>query len=159
MKFIVPLKHSDKGIDYGSVMADGISGMEVRFSFEGCNIWYYSRKAEGRDMFVYLDARLREKENDDFLRRMESNVEKKPENRDELYAEEAHRDKCAIFGTLAIITNSGKEPENEYVDYKSRCNDDRHFQERSGCRPRLYAGRACSLRLDVLGLHRPSLVL
>ena len=41
MKFIVPLKRSDKGIDYGPVMAGGISGMEGHFPFEGRNIWYY----------------------------------------------------------------------------------------------------------------------
>lgn len=122
MRFIVPLKRSDRGIDYGPVMAGGISGMEGHFAFEGRNIWYYRRTVEGHDMFVYLDTRLREKESDDFLSRVESNLEKKPEKRDESYTEEAYKDKYATFGTLAIITNSGKEPKDVYVDYKSRCN-------------------------------------
>lgn len=47
---------------------------------------------------------------------------KKPENRDESYTGEAYRNKHATFGTLAIITNSGKGPKDVYVDYKSRCN-------------------------------------
>ncbi|MCQ2138532.1 MAG: transposase [Bacteroidales bacterium] len=89
MKFIVPLKRSDKSIDYAPIMAGGISGMEGHFSFEGRNIWYYRRKAE---------------------------------NRDESYTEEAYRDKYATFGTLSIITNSGKAPKDVYVDYKSHCN-------------------------------------
>lgn len=103
-------------------MAGGISGMEGHFSFEGRNIWYYRRNVDGHDMYVYLDTRLREKESDDFLRRVESNMEKKPENRDESYTEETYRDKYSTFGTLAIITNSAKEPKDMYVDYKSRCN-------------------------------------
>ena len=65
MKFIVPLKRSDKSIDCVPVMAGGISGMEGHFSFEGRNIWYYTRDVDGRKMYVYLDTRLREKESDD----------------------------------------------------------------------------------------------
>ena len=39
--------------------------MEGHFSFEGRNIWYYTRDVDGRKMYVYLDTRLREKESDD----------------------------------------------------------------------------------------------
>lgn len=81
MKFIVPLKRSDKSIDCVPVMAGGISGMEGHFSFEGRNIWYYTRDVDGRKMYVYLDTRLREKESDDFLKRVERNAEKKEADR------------------------------------------------------------------------------
>ena len=122
MKFIVPLRRTDKGIDYAPVMAGGINGMEGHFSFEGRNIWYYSRMVDGHRMYVYLDTRLREKESDDFLRRVETNAEKKQEDRDAAYTEEMYREKYATFGTLAIITNSDKGPKDVYVNYKSRCN-------------------------------------
>lgn len=122
MKFIVPLKRSDKAIDYAPVMAGGISGMEGRFSFEGRNIWYYSKEVDGRKMYVYLDTHLREKESDDFLKRVEKNAEKKETDRDALYTEETFREKYSTFGTLAVITNSDKGPKDVYTDYKSRCN-------------------------------------
>ena len=122
MKFIVPLKRSDKTIDYAPVMAGGISGMEGRFSFEGRNIWYFTRDVDGRNMHVYLDTRLREKESDDFLKRVEKNAEKKEADRDALYTEDTYREKYTTFGTLAVITNSDKCPKDVYTDYKSRCN-------------------------------------
>ena len=122
MKFIVPLKRSDKTIDYAPVMAGGISGMEGRFSFEGRNIWYFTRDVDGRNMHVYLDTRLREKESDDFLKRVEKNAEKKEADRDALYTEDTYRKKYTTFGTLAVITNSDKCPKDVYTDYKSRCN-------------------------------------
>lgn len=122
MKFIVPLRRSDKAIDYAPVMAGGISGMEGHFSFEGRNIWYYTRDVDGRKMHVYLDTRLREKESDDFLKRVERNAEKKEADRDALYTEETYREKYTTFGTLSVITNSGKGPKDVYTDYKSRCN-------------------------------------
>lgn len=122
MKFIIPLKRSDKSIDYVPVMAGGISGMEGRFSFEGRNIWYYTRDVDGRKMCVCLDARLREKTSDDFLKGVERNTEKKEADRDALYTEETYREKYTTFGTLAVITNSDKGPKDVYTDYKSRCN-------------------------------------
>ena len=122
MKFIVPLRRSDKSIDYAPVMAGGISGMEGHFSFEGRNIWFYSKEIDGRKMYVYLDTHLREKESDDFLKRVEANEDKKEEDIDTQYTEAAYKEKYETFGTLAVITNSDKSPKEVYVDYKSRCN-------------------------------------
>jgi len=73
-------------------------------------------------MHVYLDTRLREKESDDFLKRVERNAEKKKADRDALYTEETCRDRYATFGTLAVIINSDKATDDVYTDYKSRCN-------------------------------------
>lgn len=122
MKFIVPLKRSDADIDYTPLNAGGISGMEGHFTFEGRNVWYYSREVDGKPVYVYLDTHLRERESDDFLRRIEANEAKSEDKRNDLYTEEAYRERYVTFGTLALLTNSGKSPKDVYVDYKSRCN-------------------------------------
>lgn len=122
MKYIVPLKRSEKIIDYSPLMAGGISGMQGHFMFEGRNVWYYSIESDGKPVYVYLDTHLRERESDDFLRRVEANGAKPEDKRDAHYTEESYRERYSTFGTLALLTNSSKTPKEVYVDYKSRCN-------------------------------------
>ncbi|MDR0231066.1 MAG: hypothetical protein LBI82_02985, partial [Dysgonamonadaceae bacterium] len=67
---------------------------------------------EKKSIPVFLDEELRNREEKDYLNRIESNTVN--------YTLEKFLDKRHTFGTIAMIENTGKSPKETYLCYKTR---------------------------------------
>jgi transposase len=113
LKFIIPLHRNDNLIDYQKVKSGDKSQFDGYFKYEGRFIWYYSYAIdETKKIVVFLDEELRNREERDYLNRIESKVKD--------YAIEKFHQKQYVFGTIAAIENTGKTSRDIYVDYKTR---------------------------------------
>jgi len=113
LKFVIPLPRNSTLIDYEKVKSGEKRLFEGYFSYEGRYIWHYTIVLdEKKSVTVYLDEELRNREEKDYLNRIESNAVN--------YSLEKFHDKQHTFGTLAIIKNTGKSPRETYIDYKTR---------------------------------------
>ena len=65
-----------------------------------------------KSITVFIDDELRNREEKDYLNRIESKAEK--------YTMEQFHDKRYTFGTIAVINNTGKSAKETYVNYKTR---------------------------------------
>ena len=68
---------------------------------------------DGHEVFLYLDEAHRSDESEDYMRRVFN-----PDM--EGYTMENYKAKALQFGTLALMTTSGKDAEHVYLDYKTR---------------------------------------
>ena len=113
LKFIVPLPRSSSLIDYETVKSGDRRLFDGYFLYEGRYIWHYTRTVdEKKSITVFLDEELRNREEKDYLNRIESKVEK--------YTIDKFYDKRHTFGTIAVIKNTGKSAHETYSDYKTR---------------------------------------
>ena len=112
LQFIVPLKRNNKLINYDNIKTGDKRQFGGYFKFENRIIWYYSLKAGKEIINIYLDETLKAEEIKDYLDR----IDKFPEeyNIDEFHL---HQYK---FGTIALLNNLNKTPEQVFTDYKSR---------------------------------------
>jgi len=112
LEFILPLRRNNKLINYDNIKKIEKQNFDKFFKFENRIIWYYTTKVGNENIYVYLDEELKAEEIKDYLFRTESLPEKY--NMDEFYA------KQHMFGTIALMNNIKKKPEQVFVDYKSR---------------------------------------
>jgi transposase len=113
LKFIIPLPRNSSLIDYQKVKSPDKRLFEGYFQYEGRYVWHYTTAVDERkSVTVFLDEELRNREEKDYLHRIESKVVN--------YSLEKFHDKQHTFGTIAIIKNTNKTPCQTYVDYKTR---------------------------------------
>ena len=113
LKFIIPLPRKSSLIDYEKVKSGDKSLFDGYFQYEGRFIWYYTTKMdEKKSVTVFLDDELRNREEKDYLNRIECKAVK--------YSLEKFHEKRHAFGTIAMIENTGKSPREVYVNYKTR---------------------------------------
>jgi len=113
LKFIIPLHRNSSLIDYEIVESGDKRLFDSYFQYEGRYIWHYTMAVdEKKSVTVFLDDELRNREEKDYLNRIESKADK--------YTMEQFHDKRHTFGTIAVIKNTGKSPRETYADYKTR---------------------------------------
>jgi transposase len=113
LKFIIPLPGNSSLIDYEKLKSGDKRLFEGYFQFEGRFIWYYTITIdEKKSIPVFLDEELRNREEKDYLNRIESNTVN--------FTLEKFLDKRHTFGTIAMIENTGKSPKETYLHHKTR---------------------------------------
>lgn len=110
LNYIIPLKRDNSLINYSGLLKKG----KNYFQFNGRYIWFNKYKAEGKNICLFHDGDLQQKEERDYLSRIES----LPES----YTIKEFHFKKERFGTMAMISKIKKEssPEEIYSSYKSR---------------------------------------
>lgn len=115
LHYIVPLRRDNSMIDYPLASEASIKDSANYFSFEKRFIWHTSYLVPGteRKVFLFLDDVLKNKEQSDYLSRIESKCEG--------HSLEKFHQKRQAFGTIAIISDlKDKTPEEIYTAYKTR---------------------------------------
>jgi hypothetical protein len=113
LKFIIPLPRNSSLIDYEKVKSGDRRLFEGYFQYGGRYIWHYPIAVDNKKtVTVFLDEELRNREEKDYLNRIESKAAN--------YSLEKFLDKRHAFGTIAIIHNTGKPSHETYSDYKTR---------------------------------------
>jgi hypothetical protein len=113
LKYIIPLPRNSSLIDYEKLKSGDKRLFDGYFQYEGRYIWYYTTPIdEKKSIHIFLDEQLRNQEEKDYLDR----IEKKTNN----YSIEKFYDKRHTFGSIALISNTGKTAQQTYVDYKTR---------------------------------------
>jgi transposase len=75
LKYIIPLPGNSRYIDYQKITDGDKRKFDGYFRFENRFIWYYSNVVEGKKVNVYLDEELRNREQRDYLNRIENRVD------------------------------------------------------------------------------------
>ena len=113
LKFIIPLRRDSSLIDYQKLKSGDKRQFDGYFNYEGRFIWYYSVIVdEKKSVTVFLDEELHNREEKDYLNRIESKTEN--------CSMEKFHEKQHTFGTISIISNTGKSPCETYSQYKIR---------------------------------------
>ena len=113
IKFIMSLKRSTKGLDYSIFASRTNEGADGAFLYHKRPIWWKRFEIDGHEVFLYLDEAHRSDESEDYMRRVFN-----PDM--EGYTMENYKAKALLFGTLALMSTSGKDAEHVYLDYKTR---------------------------------------
>ena len=112
LKYIVPLKRNSGLIQRDKLMTGSKAAFDGHFMFNNRVIWYYSYEVEGKRILVYLDSDLQNKEERDYIRRIEEGCED--------YTEDGFMEKQYSFGTIAFRSNIDDAPEKLFQLYKTR---------------------------------------
>jgi transposase len=113
LKFIIPLPRNSSFIDYQKANCGDKRQFDGYFPYEGRYLWHYTISVdEKKSVVVYLDEELRNREEKDYLNRVESKIEN--------YSMEKFHEKRHAFGTISIIGNTGKSSREIYAQYKIR---------------------------------------
>ena len=113
LKFIIPLPRNSSFIDYKKANSGDKRQFDGYFQYEGRYLWHYTISVdEKKSVVVYLDEELRNREEKDYLNRVESKIEN--------YSMEKFHEKNHAFGTISIIGNTGKSSREIYAQYKIR---------------------------------------
>lgn len=111
--YILPLRRNSKHANYAKLRSrEYKEAFEGHFFYNERPIFYSTKKQAGRNYIMYLDPKLRQQEEADYLLR----IEKKYEN----YDMDGFHEKQLAFGTLLMVTNSPLQPNEVYEQYKSR---------------------------------------
>lgn len=113
LKYILPLKRNNSLINYRVFDSVSKRGFDGYFRFQKRFIWYRSKRIGKGILYIFLDERLRVKEEEDYLSRIETH----PEN----YTEEGFYENLRKFGTISLLTNVKDVSAKEIFGYfKSR---------------------------------------
>jgi transposase len=116
LSYIIPLRRDNDLIDYAKFNESIIKTGKDYFRFEKRYIWhtsYLTADDTNRRVFLFLDDTLKNKEQSDYLSRIDGEVEH--------YTMEKFHEKKQMFGTIAIISDlTDKAPEEIYIAYKTR---------------------------------------
>jgi transposase len=115
LHYIIPLRRDNSFINYQLSEENAMKTQANFFSFEKRFIWHtsYMVPQTERRMFLFLDDTLKNKEQFDYLSRIEAKCEG--------YSLEKFHLKKQVFGTIAIISDlKDKTPEEIYTAYKTR---------------------------------------
>lgn len=112
LNFIVPLRRNNLLINYDKIKTGDKKMLDNFFTFENRIVWHYTINADKEKINVYIDDELKTEEIKDFLIRTKTLPEK--------FNLESFHSKQYGFGTISIMHNLDKSPEQVYVDYKSR---------------------------------------
>lgn len=121
LKYILPLKRSNKLIDY-RILKDGRKEeFEGYFKFKNRFIWYYRSGSKDTAVWVYVDNNLKTEEEEDYLSRIETHPE-------ECYKLKNFYKNEHTFGTISLITNLKELPAPKIFEYfKSRVEIEQMF--------------------------------
>jgi len=109
LQFIIPLKRDNAMIDYTKLDKKN----NGYFKYQERYIWYYECKIDGKEMFLFKDEKLQQREQKDYLDRIVTLPEE--------YTMEKFKARLDIFGTIAILTNAPNQNASQvYTTYKSR---------------------------------------
>ncbi len=112
LRYIIPLRRNNKDINYEPIISGDKQNLVGFFKFEKRIIWYYFSNTEEKERVVYIDEELKTREIKDYLNR----IEKLPEK----YDIETFHKRQYQFGTITLLHNTNKTPNELFVDYKSR---------------------------------------
>jgi transposase len=113
LRFVLPIKRDNTIIDYSLLDDNTFKEADSYFEHEKRIIWYQEYTMDELSLFMYLDESLRIKEEQDYLRRIETHPESYTLN-------DYHRIK-SHFGTITLLTNlEGKTGVEVYQTYKTR---------------------------------------
>ena len=119
LKFIISLPRDSSLIDYQKAKTGDKSQFDGYLKYAGRFIWYYSytlenkkNKNDTKKVTVFLDEKLRNQEESDYLNRIENQVKN--------YSVETFHQKRHIFGTISIMDNTDKPVRDVYLHYKTR---------------------------------------
>ena len=110
IKYIIALRRSTAGLDYGVF---DVHKSEGHFFYAGRLIKYSSQKVDGRQVYLYYDAKHAAEEETDYLRRVDDD---KYEN----YTMETYAMKAPQFGTISLMVDKGMDARTAFTDYKGR---------------------------------------
>ena len=113
IKYIASLRRSTRGLDYTVFENRNNAGLDGHFMYHGRILWYKEMSVGGRRVVMYLDEEHRIEENRDYISRVDS-------GRYDEYTIEGYHAKASQFGTIALITNTEKTPQQLYEAYKTR---------------------------------------
>lgn len=113
IKFVMSLKRSTPELDYSCFANRDNSDADGFFLYQKRPIWWKQLTVENHTVFIYLDEAHRADEAEDYLRRVTD-----PDK--EEYTIEEYRKKSLRFGTLALMTTTGENAEDNYLTYKTR---------------------------------------
>jgi len=114
IKYIASLRRSTSGLDYSAFRNRDNRGADGHFRYQGRTIWHKEQTLDGRRVVIYFDEEHRIEEDRDYLDRVDSG---KYEN----YTLEGYHAKTEVFGTIALISNTGRTARQLYEAYKTRC--------------------------------------
>ena len=114
LQYILPLKRNSAWIDYSRLSSRSYTdAYDGHFLYAKRPIFYYQIYHEDKNIFVFMDPRLRLEEESAYLNRIENNIEG--------YTMEGYSKKELTFGTFSVVTNLKDEtPQNIYKRYKLR---------------------------------------
>jgi transposase len=113
--FILPLHRNSTLVRYDTLLQNDKRGLDGYFKHEGRYVWHYALAAgEGKSVTVFLDEDLRAREQKDYLDRIAKGIEG--------YCAEDFHARHPAFGTLALLSNTGKPAAELYAGYKTRGN-------------------------------------
>jgi transposase len=119
LRYILPLKRDSSLIRYEIIKTGDKKSFEGFFRFEKRIIWYYEyATANERKVIVFLDDKLRAKEEKDLLTRIDESRSEDKEAASEKLAE--FYENQYRLGTIAIITNLKDSAEEIFKILKSR---------------------------------------
>lgn len=111
VRFIIALRRSTPGIDYG--VFDGHKS-EGHFFYASRHVKYSTQAVGGRKVYLYYDAKHAAEEEADYLRRVD---DEKYDN----YTMGTYGAKAPQFGTIALMASGEMTAKQAFDDYKSRC--------------------------------------
>ena len=113
LRYIIPLRRNSTLIDYSVLSERDKKSFAGYFTYHKRYIWYYSHACNGATVYVYLDEQLKNKEEHDYLNRIETHPE--------ACSLDAFYEKQSSFGTMALFSNvEVSNAETIYHHYKSR---------------------------------------
>ena len=114
IKYIASLRRSTKGLDYSAFQNRNNRDADGHFRYHGRTIWHKEQSLGTRRVVVFFDEEHRIEEDRDYLDRVDSG---KYDN----YTIEGYHARAERFGTIALVTNTDKTPQQLYEAYKTRC--------------------------------------
>ena len=114
LNFILPLKRKSSLIDYEVIRSGDKKKFEGYFKFKKRFIWYYNCGKGKLPVWVFLDERLKVKEQEDYLTRIKTHPEFN-------YTIEGFHKNLFSFGTIGVVTNLKNASAKKVFEYlKSR---------------------------------------
>lgn len=114
LNYILPMRRNSSFANYSKLQSrDYRKAFDGHFIYQKRPVFYMRYKQDGRNCIMFYDEKLRQKEVNDYLVR----IEEKYDN----YSMDHFYEKQMTFGTLLMVTNlSGVSAEDIYLQYKSR---------------------------------------
>jgi len=112
LNYIIPLRRNSSLIDYEYIKTNSKEDFDGFFKYEKNIIWYKTETKDKVKINIYLNDKLKAEESTDYLKRIETHPEK--------YSLENYYKKQHSFGTLTLVENNSKSPEQVYLAYKER---------------------------------------
>jgi transposase len=112
INYVIPLRRSSTHFDDRKIREGNKNVFDAVFMYNNRAVWHYSTMVQGRYLHTFVDDALKIKESDDYLRRVESKLEK--------YTMEGYYENQYKFGTILLVSNKYSNAQKAYEVYKTR---------------------------------------